>query len=642
LKYLSAVLFLTALAFPTCTEADDLARYYPADSLIYIGSTGVDDIKDAFDNSEAGRVWNLPRFDGIRGLIPKMPQLIAEMLEKRLAEAADSNEHLAEIEQMALSTSQETLSHLLGSLNHSIAFGIADIIIDPIEPEVICYLIIDAGDDSERYKGVFGKMLMELALEDPRVEDLDGVQWAVIDLGTQPSIEIWWAIHEQKAIFAFGKSSAHTYLTMSRGEKTPLTESKIYREGIQRCIGDSSVTSSVQIDIPAIVGLVLDVFQEFGGDPPAAADYFIDEISRVGALHLASGHVGDETTVFTAGSSFPYTGMIGGGPGLSTEDLSLAPASPIFLWAMSYDAPGIYRQLQTTLEAFLPEDRMWQIEQGKKTLGALIGTSIDDLVAAFGDHLLVFEESAARGIIPGLVVAVSGGDAELLENLMLRQFPLIQLMARSTGIALARRTHEIVFGDKRQTIHYLQTSGAGSPFSPAWTNMGGKLILALHPTVLEQMFHRLEGDEKGTFRIPSSANGAALSSDKAPFCYSMLDVGELLEWVWPSVVPGIQALVDENGLNLDSTAIPSAHLFEGWQIQSRAWIDEEGYRASTTAPFPIGAEGLGGLLLEVLTVAVETQRNAMAEMESRDPFAEEPAIDTGEDAPEEPKKAKPL
>ncbi|HIC23893.1 MAG TPA: hypothetical protein EYO84_10730, partial [Planctomycetes bacterium] len=236
MKYLSAVLFLTALAFPTCTEADDLARYYPADSLIYTGSTGVDDIKDAFDNSEAGRVWNLPRFDGIRGLIPKMPQLIAEMLEKRLAEAADSNEHLAEIEQMALSTSQETLSHLLGSLNHSIAFGIADIIIDPIEPEVICYLIIDAGDDSERYKGVFGKMLMELALEDPRVEDLDGVQWAVIDLGTQPSIEIWWAIHEQKAIFAFGKSSAHTYLTMSRGEKTPLTESKIYREGIQRCI----------------------------------------------------------------------------------------------------------------------------------------------------------------------------------------------------------------------------------------------------------------------------------------------------------------------------------------------------------------------------------------------------------------------
>jgi hypothetical protein len=32
----------------------------------------------------------------------------------------------------------------------------------------------------------------------------------------------------------------------------------------------------------------------------------------------------------------------------------------------------------------------------------------------------------------------------------------------------------------------------------------------------------------------------------------------------------------------------------------------------------------------------------MAEMESRDPFAEEPAIDTGEDAPEKPKKAKPL
>ncbi|NRA74645.1 MAG: hypothetical protein HRU16_01780, partial [Planctomycetes bacterium] len=410
MKYLCASMLLLTFACPTRTDAEDLARYYPADSLIYAGSSGIDDLRNAFASSEAGSIWNLPRFDGIRGLIPNLPRLISKMVESRAREAAEANKQLSSIEKMLIKDSGETFTRLFSSLNHSVAFGIADIIIDPIEPELISYLIIDAQDESERYRGLIGNMLMELALEDPRVEDLDGVKWAAIDLGTQPSVEIWWALHEQKAIFAFGESSARTYLSMSRGEKTPLTESKIYREGIQRCIGDSSVTSSVQIDIPGIVGLVLDVFQEFGGDPPAAADYFIDEISRVGALHLASGYVGDETTVFTAGSSFPYTGMIGGGSGLSTEKMALAPASPIFLWAMSYDAPGIYRQLQTTLEAFLPEDQMWQIEQGKKTRGALIGTSIDDLVAAFGDHLLVFEESAARGIIPGLVVAVSGGN----------------------------------------------------------------------------------------------------------------------------------------------------------------------------------------------------------------------------------------
>jgi hypothetical protein len=54
-------------------QADDLARYYPADSLIYAGSAGIDDIRDAFDNSEASRVWNLPRFDSIRGMIPNLP-----------------------------------------------------------------------------------------------------------------------------------------------------------------------------------------------------------------------------------------------------------------------------------------------------------------------------------------------------------------------------------------------------------------------------------------------------------------------------------------------------------------------------------------------------------------------------------------
>lgn len=626
------------------TEADDLARFYPTESLIYLSSAGLDDLEPAFDKSPAGRVWNLPRFDGIRALIPELPQVIMKLVDSRVADANENNEELASFEQMFLSKSQETMSRVLDSLNHGIAFGIADIVIDPIEPEIITYLIIDAGADSKKYKDLIGSLVMrELdPLEDPRIEQLDGTQWAAVSLGTQPAVEIWWTIHEERVVLGLGSVSAKTYLAMSRGDRTPLTEDKIYQKGMQRCIGNSTVTSSYHIDIPGIVGLVLDIFQEFGGDPPAEADYFIDEISRLGAINYASGYMGDENVVFTAGSSLPYSGLQGGGSTLTQKDLSFAPTSPIFLWGISYDAPGIYQQLQSTLEAFLPEDQMWQIEQGQKALGALLGIPIDDLIAAFGDHFLIFEESSARGIIPAAVIVISGGNPQLIEKLVFQQFPLLQVMLRSSGIAIARRVHEIEFKGEKLSIKYLQTSKAGSRVSPAWANIDGNLVVALHPTVLEQMCHRLEGDDQQSFQIPSISEGTVIASERNPFSYGMIDTGELFEWLWPSLVPEIQKLIDENSLSLEATAIPSAHLFEGWMFECRYWLDEEGLRQTSTAPLPIGNEGLGGLLLEFIMIVAEMQQSSPASFENEDPFADEPPEDGEEKPAEKSAKTKPL
>ncbi|HIB84973.1 MAG TPA: hypothetical protein EYO59_10365 [Chromatiaceae bacterium] len=63
--------FLLVLIFHRA-QADNLARYCHADSLIHAGSSGIDDLRNAFASSEAGSIWNLPRFDGIRGLITNL------------------------------------------------------------------------------------------------------------------------------------------------------------------------------------------------------------------------------------------------------------------------------------------------------------------------------------------------------------------------------------------------------------------------------------------------------------------------------------------------------------------------------------------------------------------------------------------
>ncbi|MEC9476722.1 MAG: hypothetical protein VX764_06770 [Planctomycetota bacterium] len=605
-------------------QADDLARYYPTESLIYISSGGLDDLAPVFDRSPAGQVWNMPRFDGIRALIPTLPDVVRKLVSSRTSEASDGEEELADLEQLFLSRSQEIGADLLKSMNHGVAFGIADIIIDPLEPEMISYLIIDAGDDTDKYNSFLGSMMMDLAIEDPRVETLDEVQWAAAGLGTEPPLELWWTTHEGKVIVALGSVSAKTFMAMSRGERTPLTEDEIYSNGMKRCIGDSTVTSSYHIDVPGIVGLVLDTFQEFGGDPPAEADYFIDEISRMGALHYASGYLDGDEVSFTSGSSLPFSGLGGEKISLGQEDLAMVPASPLFLMGLSYDAVGLYQQMQSTLEAFLPEDQMWQIEQGKKTLGALIGVPIDDLVAALGNRLVIFEESTARGIIPGAVMVVSGGNPDLIEKLVVQQFPLLKLAMRSSGASLALKSHGIEFKGEQIAIKYIQMSNSGSRITPAWANINGDLVVALHPTVIEQMCHRLQGDDPDSFQIPPVKQGLVTANDHPPFSYGLVDIGEILEWIWPTLVPEIQRLIDENKLNLEASAIPSAHLFEGWQLEFRYWLDDAGLRQTANGPIPIGNEGWGGLLLAVVMLTAELQESGPVGFEEEDPFAEEP------------------
>jgi hypothetical protein len=322
MKLFSFLFFLAFLVIPKTGQAEDLARFFPTESLIYVGSSGVGELDDAFNKSKAGKLWNQPRFESLRNFLEKLPKQISDSFNARGNSDHDEIPALSPFEDF-INMQAGLLPGLADAMQHGVAFGIADIIIDPIEPEVIAYLIIDAGDESERYKNVFARNLMGLALTDPRIELLNEISWTVLEIEAQPAAELWWTIHENRAIFALGSTSARTYLAMSNGERTSMLEDEIYKAGMYRCIGNSSVTSSIQIDLPGIVGLVLDTFQEFGGDPPAEADYFIDEISRIGALHYASGHTNGDEPVFTAGTSFPYKGISVTATGITDESLAL-------------------------------------------------------------------------------------------------------------------------------------------------------------------------------------------------------------------------------------------------------------------------------------------------------------------------------
>jgi hypothetical protein len=299
-----------------------------------------------------------------------------------------------------------------------------------------------------------------------------------------------------------------------------------------------------------------------------------------------------------------------------------------------------YQQLETILGSFLPEEQSWQIDQGKKTLNAMLGISIDDLIVALGRQLLIFEESSARGIMPAAVVAISGGNPQVIENSVIRLFPFLQILARSSGVSVSLRSHSVEIKDTKYKIGYIQTANLEAPITPAWTTYDGNLLMALHPTVLEQVLHRVTAEDREHFIIPDDFKHPLILCVRPAISYSFIDVEEVLRWSWPTLVPILQYGIGKNKLPIDTVAMPSAYLFKDWKLQNKSWIDEDGYRSTSNTPVPLGIDGFGGLIFDFIATTLERNgpRDVISEEEAEDPFAEDPVVEEALEKPETEKK----
>ena len=249
MKYLFGLLLALALGTPTLVVADDLARFYPADCYFYLGSNGWNGIKDSFGNSPAGEVWAHPRFDGLRNDVESFPAFVYELLAGIRQQADAESDPLSLPMKMILSSNGPQM--LFNSMRYGVALGVPAFDIDPVDPKLQGYLIIQAGDDAPTVRSQFGGYLMKSVLNDPHSEELGGIRWAVSTLDTDPSFDIWWGEHEGRVVFAIGDQSVKTYLAMCEGNRTSLADSAGYKSGMQRCIGDSRVNASLHLDFPA-------------------------------------------------------------------------------------------------------------------------------------------------------------------------------------------------------------------------------------------------------------------------------------------------------------------------------------------------------------------------------------------------------
>ncbi len=644
MKYLMGLLLALALGTPTLVFADDLARFYPADSYFYLGSNGWNGIKDSFGKSPAGEVWAHPRFDAIRNDVESFPAFIYELLGGIRQQADDDSQQLSLPVKMLLGSNGPQM--LFNSMRYGVALGVPAFDIDPVEPQMQGYLIIEAGDEAPTVRRQFGGYLMKSVLNDPHSEELGGVRWAVSTLDTDPSFDIWWGEHDGRVVFAVGEQSVKTYFSMCDGNRTSLAASTGYKRGMQRCIGESRVNASLHIDFPAILDQVLGMMDEFGATLPPEAEAVIDEVSRLGAIHVACGEVGDERITYTSGVSFPFQELVGGGQPITSDMYALLPARPFLFWSASYDARAIYQQLLESIEALFPPEQTWKVEQGRKTIEALIGLPFDDIIAALGDRVTVFEEPSARGLIPGFVISIAGADAKMMNEIIRTKLPMISLLTGSARTRLTLGSLEVPFRESGQLIRYMQSSARDNPVVLAWTEIDGEMLFAMHPTVLEQLIHRIEtrSDDSDRFQIPDLVSGSCQIPEGAANGAGLIDLGALLAWSWPTIVPELQKMLSRKGGQFDAASIPSAHLFENWKVEARMWIDESGFRATKTSPLPMGPEFLGGMILGMTAAFIDAQERQEEQQQPEAPESN-PSPETEEPDPSatpEPVKAEPL
>jgi hypothetical protein len=108
----------------------------------------------------------------------------------------------------------DRLQMIINSMKHGLSLGIPHFDIDPMNPELLGYLIIDAGEESQHYRNLVAMLLEEndLLREDPHIQTLADTRWAVATLDSDPPQEVWWGIHQQRLVVASGQAASRSTL----------------------------------------------------------------------------------------------------------------------------------------------------------------------------------------------------------------------------------------------------------------------------------------------------------------------------------------------------------------------------------------------------------------------------------------------
>ena len=577
--------FLGAATPTTDTLDADPARWFPAETLFYFGSVGCDATKDLARETPAGKLWYSDRLAPLRA---GLPRIISRLIEQETA-GKISEESLGMLRQL-----------LTIGLTRPVGFGLAGLELDPLEPKVYAYAVIDGGEASDDLLALIDSVVHSSGMlyEDPEIRSVSGGRFRVISPPDDSPFELLYGIVDGALIVGIGEESIRFATDCAAGKLPTLASSSRWQRGMQRSIHDATPTSALHFDIPGLLDLALGTMEEFGAELPDEMVTIVDEfVGRLGPLHLASGI---EKAGFISGWDIPFDGLPGVGRPLEASDFRSAPLDGMFQMAATYDLSGAWEWGRSLIEMNVPEEDRWQIDQALRTAEALMGVDIEELFTAIGDRVLIYEETRARGLVPALVISLSGGEPKMIEQAVRQMGLMLATLSGEFGVRLEEKKLETRHG----LVRWFQLFGAPVPVAPAWTIRDGELLVALHPTVIEETLRPREDGEAGS-AIDLAAVANEAGSANYPTSLLSFDIGELMKVVWPTLIPGIQTLLGESvrlGVPLDASVLPPASAFEEWQVVCVSFDDENGSRGFLRTPFSLLKESAAGLPLLALAL----------------------------------------
>ena len=522
-----------------------------ADALAAVGWSGSESLGDSFRGTGLGEILNEPRMQELFGALwPSIEALVREELDN----AEEREELLLAREAISLLWSQPVAVSFLG----------LDIVDGEPIPKVVACL-----------KGEKGAKRVYEALENIRVREgapADSYPGAAsaqrVALPGAP-VSFVYGVERGCFFLAIGDQAAQSALATIRGAEASLVTTTAFVDAWQKAVSASMPVAWAYADGARLLEHVKHHLANADAALPAPVEALlgVEALGRLGPILMSVG---------IQGEGFRRSCSIGwrteGDPGAPLDDDSLlfVPKDTSFFSYEDCDVAGLFRTAKSFIEGLDPEAGR-QIRSMQAFADGFLGFRLEeDLIANLGRRFMIFEEPTTSGILPGLCWVLRPNDGESIEMCVRRVTTSLGAIAGMQGIGVSV--------GERSGISFIETSGAPNPIAPAWAIRGERLLLALHPAVLEEVLHRVDAPDARERSILANADFQAgrkrISGGQHGLFYT--DTPAAVADLYPTLLPLFQAGVA--GLGGQVTGLSAGQLPPPYMVNERMFGDIHGYR----------------------------------------------------------------
>ncbi len=586
---LGAVAPLSAQPLPDMYKKIDLGHSAPielisAEALIAIGWSGADALEPSFRNTALGEIIAEPRVQELCGALwPSIETLLREKTDD-----AEEREYLLLL--------REAFS-LLWAQPVAVSFLGLEIIEGEPVPQVAISLRGEAGA-----KRIYEAMENIRVREDAPAEPYPGATSAKrMSVDGLPAF-LTYGVERGCFFLAIGDKAASSAIAQIRREAPSLATQPQFQRAWQQTVAASTAAKWAYVDGAGILAHAKHHLANSDAvlPPPIQALLQDDALGRLGSVLFSVGIEGDG---FRRSCFIGWRSDADPGPPLDDETLVFVPKDTSFFSYEDCDIAGLLTTAKSFVEGIDP-DAGRKVRSLQAFADGFLGFRLEqDLIANLGRRFLIFEEPTSSGIIPGICWVLRPNDGETIEMCVRRVTTSLGAIAGLKGIGVSV--------NERAGISFIETSGAPSPIAPAWAARGDRLLLALHPAVLEEVLHRVDAPdarERSILANPDFLSGRTrIAHDQHGLFYT--DTPAVVAELYPTLLPFLQAGVA--GLGGQVTGLSAGQLPPPYMVNERMFGDIHGYRRTgdgwlweAHGPLPFTLPDLGSFTALIAAGAV--------------------------------------